>query len=96
MRANQLGGGGHVAICGYVTAPDATGRGVARAMALHSLAEAKARGFTAMQFNFVVASNSRAVALWQSLGFAIAGRLPGAFHHPTLGPVDALVMFRAL
>lgn len=96
LRANQQGGGAHVANCGYVTAPDATGKGVARTMCAHSLAHAKARGFRAMQFNFVVASNERAVRLWQSLGFAIVGRLPGAFRHPTLGFVDALVMHRAL
>ncbi len=49
-----------------------------------------------MQFNFVVATNSRAVALWQSFGFEIVGRLPQAFFHPKLGHVDALVMFRPL
>ena len=49
-----------------------------------------------MQFNFVVSSNERAVRLWQSMGFEIAGRLPAAFMHPTLGPVDALVMYRHL
>ena len=67
----------HVANCGYVVAPDAFGRGVARAMCAHSLDQARERGFTAMQFNFVIASNERAVRLWQSLGFAIVGRLPG-------------------
>ena len=49
-----------------------------------------------MQFNFVVASNERAVKLWQSLGFAIVGTLPGVFAHPKLGKVDALVMVRTL
>ena len=49
-----------------------------------------------MQFNFVVSSNEDAVHLWQSLGFEVVGRLPGAFQHPQLGPVDALVMFRPL
>ena len=96
LRANQAGGGAHVCNCGYMTGAAATGRGVARAMALHSFEQAKARGFRAMQFNFVVASNTRAVGLWQSLGFAIVGRLPGAFDHPALGFVDALVMLRAL
>ena len=96
LRANQRGGGGHVANCGYMTAPSATGRGVARAMAQHSLDEARARGFRAMQFNFVVSSNERAVRLWEGLGFVAAGRLPGAFRHPVLGFVDALVMFREL
>jgi ribosomal protein S18 acetylase RimI-like enzyme len=96
MRANQPGGGSHVANCGYMTAPWATGRGVARTMCEHSLAHARARGFRAMQFNFVVSTNERAIRLWQSLGFAVAGRLPRAFEHPSQGYVDALVMYRDL
>jgi ribosomal protein S18 acetylase RimI-like enzyme len=96
LRANQRGGGSHVANCGYVTAAHASGRGIARAMCEHSLDHACARGFRALQFNFVVSTNERAVQLWESLGFEIVGRLPGAFLHPTLGYVDALVMFREL
>ncbi len=96
LHANQRGGGSHVANCGYITAESATRRGVARAMCAHSLDHARARGFRAMQFNFVVSSNERAVRLWQSFGFEIVGRLPGAFRHPTLGFVDALVMYRSL
>jgi ribosomal protein S18 acetylase RimI-like enzyme len=96
LRANQAGGGRHVCNCGYVTSAEAAGRGVARRMGLHSLDEARARGYRAMQFNFVVATNERAVRLWESLGFEIVGRLPLAFDHPTLGYVDALLMFRPL
>jgi len=96
LRANQTGGGAHVCNAGYVTGAAATGRGVARAMGLHSIDHARSRGFRAMQFNFVVSSNDRAVGLWQSLGFEVVGRLPGAFDHPALGFVDALVMFRTL
>ena len=96
LRANQRGGGAHVANCGYMTAAAAAGRGVARAMCLHSQDEARRRGFLAMQFNFVVGTNERAVRLWQSLGFAIVGTLPEAFRHPTLDLVDAHVMHRKL
>jgi GNAT superfamily N-acetyltransferase len=96
LQPNQQGGGAHVANCGYVTAAWATGRGVARAMCVHSLEHARSRGFSAMQFNFVVSTNERAIALWQSVGFRIVGRLPGAFRHPTAGFVDALVMYRSL
>lgn len=96
LRPNQRGGGAHVANCGYMTAQGATGRGVARAMCAHSLHRARERGFRAMQFNFVVASNERAVRLWESFGFSVLGRLPEAFAHPTLGLVDALVMGRKL
>ena len=96
LRANQSAGGAHVANCGYMTAPWAIGRGVGRAMCAHSLEQARTRGFRAMQFNFVVSTNERAVRLWQSCGFEIVGRLPGAFHHPTHGFVDAYVMYRSL
>jgi ribosomal protein S18 acetylase RimI-like enzyme len=96
LKANQKGGGSHVANCGYMTAPHATGRGVARAMCAHSLKHARERGFRAMQFNFVVSTNERAVRLWQKFGFEIVGRLPKAFEHPTLGFVDAYVMYRQL
>jgi ribosomal protein S18 acetylase RimI-like enzyme len=96
LRANQKGGGAHVANCGYVTVPWASGQGVARTMCEHSLDRARARGFRAMQFNFVVSSNERAVRLWQTFGFEIVGRLPGAFLHPALGYVDAYVMYRDL
>jgi ribosomal protein S18 acetylase RimI-like enzyme len=96
LRANHAGGGAHVANCGYVTAAGAGRKGVGRAMGLHSLAQARARGYRAMQFNFVVASNERAIRLWRSLGFAVVGRLPDAFRHPRHGYVDALVMHRTL
>jgi L-amino acid N-acyltransferase YncA len=96
LRSNQLGGGSHVANCGYMTASHASGRGVGRAMCLHSKEQARSRGFKAMQFNFVISTNERAVRLWQSLGFEIVGRLPLAYNHPTEGFTDALVMFAAL
>lgn len=79
-----------------MTAAGSTGKGIARRMCEHSLQHARARGFKAMQFNFVVSSNERAVRLWQSLGFETVGRLPCAFEHPRHCFVDALVMFRAL
>jgi len=96
LRANQQGGGAHVANCGYMTAAGATGKGVAARMCEHSLEAARQAGFRAMQFNFVVGTNTRAVALWQRMGFSIVGRLPRAFDHPSEGEVDALVMHRFL
>ncbi len=96
MRPNQAGGGRHVCNCGYITSDSATGRGVARRMCQHSLEHARSRGYRAMQFNFVVSTNERAVRLWQSLGFEIVGRLPLAFRHPVCGFVDAFVMYRVL
>ena len=96
IRPNQAGGGAHVCNCGYMAHPQARGLGVARAMLQHSLALAPELGYRAMQYNFVVATNTRAIAIWQANGFDIVGRLPAAFRHPQQGFVDALVMYRKL
>jgi len=96
LRPNQPGLGDHVANCGYMVAPAARGQGIAATMCAHSLDEARRAGFRAMQFNFVVASNTGAIRLWQRHGFAIVGTVPGAFRHATLGPTDIHIMHRSL
>ena len=96
LRANHGGGGAHVESSVYVVSPSATGRGIAQAMCEHSLVRARERGFLAMQLNFVVSSDERRIKLWERAGFEIVGRLPKAFRHPSIGLVDALVMYRAL
>lgn len=96
IRPNQGGGGAHVCNCGFVTDPARRGRGIAGAMLTHALDTARSAGYRAMQFNFVVATNTGAIALWTKAGFATVGRLPGAFHHPDEGYVDALVMWKDL
>jgi ribosomal protein S18 acetylase RimI-like enzyme len=96
LKANQPGLGAHVCNCGYVVAAQAQGLGIAARMCEHSQTRALAMGFRAMQFNLVVATNTRAIRLWERLGFTEVGRLPGAFNHQQLGFVDALVMFKTL
>jgi ribosomal protein S18 acetylase RimI-like enzyme len=96
IRPNQAGGGAHVANVGYMTLSTAIGKGVGRRMVDHSLQRARERGFKAIQFNFVVSTNERAIRLYRSFGFDTVGRLPLAFRHPTLEYVDVLVMFKTL
>ena len=96
LKPNHEGAGAHVCNCGYVVSLHARGRGVASLMCEHSQHEAVSRGFRAMQYNLVASSNKAAVHLWQKMGFAIVGTLPGAFEHPTLGFVDAYVMYKPL
>jgi ribosomal protein S18 acetylase RimI-like enzyme len=96
VRPNQPGRGGHVANGGYMVSPAFRGRGLAVLMCAHSLETARRLGFTAMQFNFVVATNTAAVRAWERCGFAVIGRIPGAYRHAERGFVDALVMYRAL
>ena len=87
----------HIANCGYMTAPAARGEGIARALCAHSIEECRRRGFRGIQFNFVVSTNEPAVAPLAELRRSRRlTRLPGAFQHPRLGYVDALVMFKPL
>lgn len=96
LKRNQAGGGSHVCNCGFATSPDARGKGIARAMLDHALVEAVRQDFQAMQFNFVVANNTRAIDIWERAGFETVGRLPDAFVHPKDGKTDALVMWKDL
>ncbi|MEY1556024.1 N-acetyltransferase family protein [Yoonia sp. R2331] len=94
IRTNQPGGGAHVCNCGYVVGDAARGRGLAGQMCEASQEQARALGYRAMQFNFVLASNAGAVRLWRRLGFETVGTIPAAFDHPKLGMVDAYVMYK--
>jgi L-amino acid N-acyltransferase YncA len=96
LGPNQSGSGSHVANAAFMVARDAEGAGVGRKMAEHCLSEARRMGFRAMQFNFVISTNTRAIHLWNQLGFKIVGTLPGAFRHPEKGYVDVYVMYRSL
>ncbi len=96
LKANQPGLGSHVGNAAYMVSPDAMGKGVGKQMALWSLDEAKRLGFTAMQFNFVVKSNTVAVKLWKKVGFQIIGEIPEAFNHATNGLTNAYIMYRKL
>lgn len=96
LRPNYPGLGSHVANAGYMVKMEAGGKGIGAALCRHSMEEARLQGFLAMQFNMVVSTNERAVALWQRMGFAIVGTLPKAFRHSRLGLVDAYVMHQLL
>lgn len=96
VKPNQPGLGAHVANAGYMVRPGAFGGGIGAALCEHSLAEARAAGYRAMQFNAVVSTNTRAVALWERFGFTIIGTVPEGFRHARLGYVDLHVMYRRL
>lgn len=96
LKTNQAGPGSHVCNCGYMVSSAARGMGLATQLCEHSQRVAVELGYQAMQFNIVAASNEGAVRLWSKLGFETVGRLPRAFNHPSLGLVDALVMYKWL
>ncbi|OOG77157.1 GNAT family N-acetyltransferase [Algoriphagus sp. A40] len=96
LKANQPDRGSHVVNAGYMVSSNSSGKGVGKAMAEFSFAEAKRLGYLAMQFNYVVKSNTVAVNLWKKLGFSIVGEIPEAFDHPSLGMIPVYVMYRRL
>ena len=96
VKPNQPGLGSHVANAGFMVDPAMHGAGIGRAMGEYALAWAKQQGYQAMQFNFVVSTNTGAVTLWKKLGFVIIGTIPKGFRHAQLGYVDVYVMHREL
>ena len=96
IRPNQPALGAHVCNCGYIVAEAARGKGIASALCQHSQAQALELGFTAMQYNLVVATNEAAIHIWKKNGLKIIGTLSGAFQHARLGLVDAYIMYKTL
>ena len=96
MGPNHGGPAAHVASAGFMVDPRHAGQGVGRRLGEHVLAQARADGYRAMQFNAVVSTNTRAVALWRRLGFRVVGTIPEGFRHSAGGYVDLYVMHRPL
>jgi L-amino acid N-acyltransferase YncA len=96
MYANRPGPGSHIASASFMVDPSYGGKGTGRMLGQEVVRWATAAGFHGIQFNAVVETNTRAVALWQALGFEIIGTVPEAFRHPTLGYVGLHVMYRRL
>ena len=93
---NRPANGSHVASASFMVDPAQAGHGAGRALGEHVIAWAREQGFRAMQFNAVVETNERAVALWRSLGFKVLATVPEAFRHPREGYVGLLIMHRRL
>ncbi len=96
LKPNHPGVGSHIVNGGYMVAANQQGKGIGALLGNHSLSEAKRLGFTAIQFNAVVATNASAVKLWEKLGFKIVGTNPKAFRHKIQGLVDTYTMYREL
>jgi len=93
---NRPGPGAHVSTASFMVSSAARGRGVGRRLGEYAVMWAREQGFTAMQFNAVVETNTPAVRLWHELGFEIVGTVPRAFEHPRHGLVGLHVMYLEL
>ncbi|MFI5662456.1 GNAT family N-acetyltransferase [Streptomyces sp. NPDC051684] len=96
LEPNQPGLGSHVSHGQFMVDPGSWNGGIGRRIADHVVDQARALGYRSMQFNAVVATNERALALWHDIGMRTLTRVPGAFHHPEHGYVDTYVMFMHL
>jgi L-amino acid N-acyltransferase YncA len=96
LKPNMIGLGDHICNAGWMVSPQSGGRGVGRRFAEYVMERARELGFAGMQFNAVVVTNTRAVRLWESMGFEVVGTVPDAFRHSANGPTAVHIMYRAL
>ena len=96
IKQNSSGPSSHISNCGYMVSPSSRGKGVAKALCIHSQKIALELGYLAMQFNSVVSSNEIAINLWKKLGYDVIGTIPNAYNHKTLGYVDSFIMYKKL
>ncbi|KLI09002.1 GCN5 family acetyltransferase [Mycolicibacterium conceptionense] len=96
MGPNKPGRGDHVGTASFMVDPGASARGVGRAMAQWVIDWHRENGYRAIQFNAVVETNTRAVALWQDLGFRIIGTVPKSYRSRRHGLVGLHIMYLEL
>jgi L-amino acid N-acyltransferase YncA len=82
LHPNNVGRCGHIANASYAVRPGERGRYVGESLVLDSIRIAASLSFHILQFNAVVASNDRAIKLYQKLGFEPLGRILGGFRLP--------------
>ena len=96
MHPNRPAQGAHVGTASFMVGSGARGRGVGRALGEYGVDWLRGAGFRAVQFNAVVSTNTSAIRLWHSLGFAVVGTVPDAFRLPSGEYADLHVMHLAL
>ena len=79
LHPNNVGRCGHICNASYAVASASRGRHVGEKLVRDCIAAAPAFGFRVLQFNAVVASNTRARRLYEKLGFTQLGVIPGGF-----------------
>lgn len=79
LHPNNVGRCGHIGNASFAVDSARRGLHIGEALVRNCLREAKARGFSLLQFNAVVESNVHARHLYERLGFVPLGTVPGGF-----------------
>jgi len=79
LHPNNIGRCGHICNASYAVDRNIRSRGIGEKLVRDSLEQGKRLGFHIMQFNAVVASNTRARGLYERLGFVQLGVIPKGF-----------------
>lgn len=79
LHPNNVGRCGHICNASYAVRKDMRGRHIGEKLVIHCINKAKELGFKILQFNAVVASNHRALRLYEKLGFIRLGVIPRGF-----------------
>ncbi|MCI8844104.1 MAG: GNAT family N-acetyltransferase [Oscillospiraceae bacterium] len=96
LHPNNVGRCGHICNASYAVASGLRGRGTGERLVRDCLEQAGALGFRILQFNAVVASNTRARRLYARLGFQPLGVIPGGFRRKDGQFVDICPYYIAL
>lgn len=96
LHPNNVGRCGHICNASYAVASGSRGHHVGEKLVLDCLEQARQKGFRILQFNAVVVTNASARHLYEKLGFAPLGMIPGGFRRKDGQYVDICPYYRTL
>lgn len=79
LHPNNVGRCGHICNASYAVSSKQRGKHIGEFLVMDCLSQAKQCGFKILQFNAVVANNTRALSLYKKLGFIQLGKIPHGF-----------------
>lgn len=79
LHPNNVGRCGHICNASYAVKPSARGNHIGEALVKHCMEKAKETGYSILQFNAVVSTNTAALSLYKKLGFTQLGVIPNGF-----------------
>ena len=96
LHPNNVGRCGHISNASYAVASEQRGRHIGEKLVRDCIRQAGLHGFRVLQFNAVVASNTFAIRLYESLGFQRLGVLPGGFRDQSGTYQDTILFYHTL